>query len=212
MLIDGVRAGSAETGQVPINAIPLASIARIEVMRGPVFRTVRRQWRGRHHSYFHSGADRRGGRPLVERRLRQPRPAALTGANFQTRAGDILASGGINYQTTEGFDTSSADSNGNADKDGANRWGAQFSVTAPLSDNLELGLNHSQSFSQIEADEAACSSDCASAIEQEINLMTSRLSFAYNGLDNWQYQGSLGRHLDEQKPPGRVIGKPAPSA
>ena len=197
VLIDGVRAGSAETGQVPLNAIPLASIARIEVIRGPVSGLY--------------GAN--GSAGIIHIFTREAEAVAddlwlnadysdhnlqRYSANFQTRAGDIRASGGINYQTTDGFDTSSIDDNGNADKDGANRWGANVSVSAPLSDALQLGLNHSQSFSQIEADDAACSSDCASAIEQEISLMTSRLSFVYNGLDNWQYQGSLGRHLDEQ--------------
>lgn len=196
VLIDGVRVASATAGSATLEAIPLSNIERIEIVRGPV------------SSLY--GADGIGG--VIQVFTKSPAPqepdlfvSAEYGsfnqqrysAGFSATAGDTNAVGGISYLTTDGFDSTTLDTNGNEDDDGFRQWSANVGVDTALAENLQLGLTHSQSFGILEYDNGWCSSDCDHQVESETTLMTSGIELNYQPADHWNINTQLGRHVDD---------------
>lgn len=197
VLIDGVRVGSATLGGVTLSAIPVNNIERIEIVRGPV------------SSLY--GADGIGG--VIQIFTKSPTPeeedlfvAAEYGSFNQQRfstgftavAGNTSATGGFSYLTTDGFDSTTLDSNGNEDKDGFEQWSANIGIETELTENLQLGLAHSQSSGVVQYDNNGCSNNCDSQVENETTLMTSSIALDYQTANNWQLETQLGRHWDDQ--------------
>ncbi|MBS0340984.1 MAG: TonB-dependent receptor, partial [Proteobacteria bacterium] len=128
VFIDGVRVDSQTTGGAPWEAIPLAQIDRIEVVRGPAAAVY--------------GSDAMGGVIQLFTRKGEGAPAPYVGVGagsrgtYKAEAGVSGASGGFDYSLgasrdqSEGFDVRTPDVVHNPDKDGYQQ----------TSGNVRLGL------------------------------------------------------------------------
>ncbi|PTY35896.1 hypothetical protein BGP77_00785 [Saccharospirillum sp. MSK14-1] len=197
VLIDGVRSGSATTGSATINAIPLSSIKRIEVVRGPI------------SSLY--GADGVGG--VIQIFTHEPNEIGNDielraeygsynfrniGTGFRVQTSNIMASANLNYLATDGFDSTTLSSNGNEDRDGFEQWSGDLNVESQITDSLVLGAIHNQSRGIAEYDDASCTSNCSDTLSTT-NLMSSQLHLAYDLNPSWSLLTEFGRHLDDSE-------------
>jgi vitamin B12 transporter len=138
VLVDGVRIGSATTGQAEFEGLSLASIERIEVLRGPA------------SSLY--GADAVGGVVQIFTRQRGTaasaavgalgaREAALSGAG---QLGAIDASASVSHEQARGVSAlrpGDAFGNFNPDRDGHARTSASARLGWALSEQQKLALS-----------------------------------------------------------------------
>ena len=145
VLIDGVRVGSATTGQAEFEGLSLANIERVEVLRGPA------------SSLY--GADALGG--VVQIFTRAPKPGAtlaLGGGGLGAREGTLTAAGqlgalaatvSLTHEAMAGqsaLRAGDAFGNYNPDRDGFKRSSAnaRFALTPAPGQELALQLHGSR--------------------------------------------------------------------
>ncbi|MEX1214206.1 TonB-dependent receptor [Saccharospirillum sp.] len=196
VLIDGVRAGSATTGSATLNAIPLSNIERIEVVRGPASSLYGADGIGGVIQIFTADPEATEGDVHVAAEYGSFNFQSYR-AGFRATAGDTTASGRFGYLSTDGFDSTTLDGNGNEDRDGFKEWSGSLNVESRLTEALTLDVNHNQSHGVADFDDASCTSDCAANTHTTTVLMNSGVGLRFDGDDSWQVQGKLGRHLDE---------------
>jgi vitamin B12 transporter len=140
VLVDGMRFTNPMTGMAPLELLPLASIDRIEVLRGPA------------SALYGSGAV--GGVIQITTRERRGPPAvdfsALVGSRHtaQTRVGvsggdrDWTYSLALSRDTTRGFNATNAKSGSfNADDDGARQSALNAALSYRFAPSLKVGMN-----------------------------------------------------------------------
>jgi vitamin B12 transporter len=134
VLIDGQRASSSTAGTTTLEAIPLSSIDRIEIVRGP-------------HSAFY-GADALGGVVHVFTRASTAPGIALSGgtdntmraeARFGAQANNVSYGISGSWEKSDGFNAVTNPQNFayNADRDGYRRASVQANIRANPSTNVE---------------------------------------------------------------------------
>lgn len=146
VMIDGVRVGSATLGQVSFEAMSLANIERIEVLRGPASGLY--------------GADAVGGVIQIVTRQGQGPLELRTGVavgEYGSRQGDVSVSGaqaGFDYAASLSRDTSDGttairgdrgNSSYNPDKDGFTRTVASARLGFTPAEGHRIGVSASQS-------------------------------------------------------------------
>lgn len=202
VLIDGVPSISASTGQTSFAGIPLSNIERIEVVRGPV------------SSLY--GANGIGG--VIQVFTKSPESAEddvyvsgsygshnyhRLGAGFDFSTDKTRAAGDIYYTGTEGFDSTTLDSDSNRDKDGFTQFSGNLSVDTRLSDDLLLGIKHLQSSSNAHYDSECYTgftpSPCSDDIDwqTQTDLSNSSLSLDYDVSGNTRLSSRIGRYVDD---------------
>jgi len=197
VLIDGVRATNITAGATTLEAISLANVERIEIVRGPV------------SSLY--GADGMGGVIQIFTKSREVTnedhfvSAEYGSHNFQQWKAGFSAvneknqlQAGFGYLSTDGFNYADSDENGNEDDDGFQQWSANVSLTSKLTDQLEMTLTHAQTSSVVEYDNRYCSSDCDTAVVTDMDLQTSSVGFNYQADNGWNWQNTFGRNLDDK--------------
>ena len=196
VLINGVRATNITSGAATLEAISLADVERIEIVRGPVSSLYGADGMGGVIQIFTRTDDRADdyyvSAEYGSNNLQQLR------AGFAASAGDSRFEAGIGYLLTDGFDNTTNQANGNDDDDGFTQWSGNAAVTTQLSDDLELQLAHNQTSGTVEFDNEYCTSDCAAKIKTDMTLMTSSVGLNYQLADDWQLNTSVGRNLDDK--------------
>ncbi len=202
VLVDGVPSISASTGQTSFASIPLSNIERIEVVRGPV------------SSLY--GANGIGG--VIQVFTKSPESAEddvyvsgsygshnyhKLGAGFDFSTDKTRAAADIYYTGTDGFDSTTLDSDSNRDKDGFTQFSGNLSVDTRLSDNLLLGINHLQSSSTADYDSVCYAgftpTPCSNDIDwqTQTDLSNSSLSLDYDVSANTRLSSRIGRYVDD---------------
>jgi len=197
VLIDGVRATNATAGATTLEAISLANVERIEIVRGPV------------SSLY--GADGMGGVIQIFTKSREVTnedhfiSAEYGSHNYQQWKTGFRAfneknqlQAGFGYLLTDGFDYAETETNGNEDDDGFQQWSANVSLTSKLTEQLEMTLTHAQTSSVVEYDNSFCTSDCDTAVITDMDLQTTSLGLNYQANNGWNWQNTLGRNLDDK--------------
>lgn len=141
VLIDGLRVGSASSGDVALSRIPLSQVERIEILRGPA------------SSLY--GADAIGGVIQIFTRRGDGATRYNASAGFgtyrttQATAGVSGGSAAVSYSVQAGYDETAgfsalrnpANSSWNADRDGLRATHLSGSVAFRPAPGHELGLN-----------------------------------------------------------------------
>ncbi len=155
-LINGVRIGSATLGSTPIENIPIESIERIEIIKGPMSGVY--------------GSDAIGGviqiftKEYKEERTFGGVKSTFGTNNFQkydAQAGygndgySVYAS--LSQESTDGIDRTEFKGGGNEDIDSFKQTSGSFSITANLQDNLVWEIDHVQSAATTEHDNTSIS-------------------------------------------------------
>ena len=162
VLVDGMRLTNPMTGMAPLELLPLASIERIEVLRGPA------------SALYGSGAV--GGVIQITTRERRGPPAldfsALVGSRHtaQTRVGvsggdrDWTYSLAMSRDTTRGFNATTPNNwRFNADRDGAGQSAMNAALSYRVAPSLKLGMNLFSSALDSDYDAGSSSRDCLNA-------------------------------------------------
>lgn len=197
VLIDGVRVGSATTGSATINAIPLSSIKRIEVVRGPISSLYGADGVGGVIQIFtHDKKD--AGNDIELRAEYGSYNFRNLGTGFRVQTRNMMASVNLDYLATDGFDSTTLSTNGNEDRDGFEQWSGSFNIESQLTNSLAVGVTHSQSLGIAEYDDASCTSSCSDTLGTT-NLMNSQFHLGYDFNSNWSLLTEVGRHLDDSE-------------
>jgi vitamin B12 transporter len=146
LLIDGVRVGSATLGQAEFEALSLASIERIEVLRGPASSLYGADGSGGVVQVF----TRRGDGPArASARLAAGGYGAREGSvHADAKFGDVDVAAGVSHERLEGVSTlrpGDRFGNYNPDHDGARRTSAQARVGWQPAKGHRLGVTALQS-------------------------------------------------------------------
>lgn len=133
VLIDGVRSASATTGATALESIPVDSIERIEVVKGPLSGIYGADAIGGVIQIFTRGADSEGisGDITVTAGSNELRENTAS-LGFVTDRARFSAS--ISKETTDGIDRMSIDTQGNDDTDGFEERSGSLSGEIELSD------------------------------------------------------------------------------
>ena len=213
VLVDGVRIGSATLGQVGFEAISLAQIERIEVLRGPG------------SSLY--GADAVGGViQIFTKRGEGETRFFANGAvgGYHSREGNIGASGaqgGLDYSAALGRESSRGVStlkpgdqfgNYNPDTDGFTRDTGQFKLGYTLAPGHRVGLNVVQSRlnAQYDGSEYVAPTFAQDASPDFRNkLRGGVVSLDYRGVIDsaWTATAQLAHNDDDLKSGGNVIDR-----
>lgn len=197
-LVDGVKVGSASTGQTEFQSLPLEQIERIEIVRGPRSSLYGSEAAGGVIQLF----TRRGGGPL--------RPfVSATAGRYQTAgiSGGLLGGGengrfsiAGNFDQTDGFNACIGrgapffDGCGTfePDQDGYRNVGYSASAGYDFSERLALDLRLLRSDSRVQFDGAFQNE--AETVQQVLGL-----ALRTRPLEAWDLRLSAGRSWDEQE-------------
>lgn len=151
VLIDGVRSSSATTGATPLENIPLTSIERIEIVKGPLSGLY--------------GADALGG--VIQVFTKKGTSSDLTGSlrasygshDFQDYTATMSAGSedhqfllSLSKEDTDGIDRTELKTDGNEDKDSFKEKSGNLSASFTLTDKLKAQLNYLRSEGRSEFD------------------------------------------------------------
>ena len=203
ILIDGVRTASATSGQTAIERIPLESIEKIEIVKGPMSGVY--------------GADAVGGVIHIFTKQYQQIGSfatvkATAGSNqfrqYHARTGygneDFSVSASLSKESTDGIDRTEYKGGGNEDRDGFNQSSGSFSLSTQLQDDLIVRMNHIQSSSRSEYDNTSTSGSNSRENKgndwhQLLDLKTSSIRVDYDHSEKLQVSGLLGSTTDLRK-------------
>lgn len=202
VLVDGVPSISASTGQTSFASIPLSNIERIEVVRGPVSSLYGANGIGGVIQVFTKSPESTEDDVYVSGSYGSHNYHKL-GAGFDFSTDKTRAAADIYYTGTDGFDSTTLDSDSNRDKDGFTQFSGNLSVDTRLSDNLLLGINHLQSSSTADYDSECYAgfspTPCSNDIDwqTQTDLSSSSLSLDYDVSDNTRLNSRIGRYVDD---------------
>ncbi|ESQ10618.1 MAG: TonB-dependent vitamin B12 receptor [Thiohalocapsa sp. PB-PSB1] len=196
-LVDGIKIGSATTGQSAFQNIPVEQIERVEVVRGPRSSLYGSEAAGGVIQIF----TRRGGGPL------RPFFSTLAGRYGTAGVSGGLSGGGergrfsvsANFDQTEGFNACNGIgfpvfagcATDEPDQDGYTNQGVSASAGYDFSDRIRLDVNFLNSESDVQFDGAFTneSNSKQQVIGAKLDLRP---------LENWDMTLSAGRSLDDQ--------------
>ncbi len=151
VLIDGVRSASATTGATDLTRIPLSSIERIEVVKGPL------------SSLY--GADAAAGviQIFTKKAVKQGTEASInfSGGSFNHQKYDASAqigttnhkySIGVNYEREDGIDRTTDATQGNEDDDAFEQFSIYASADFSLNKQSDLGFSYLFSDNEVDFD------------------------------------------------------------
>ncbi|MDP2786727.1 MAG: TonB-dependent receptor [Pseudomonadota bacterium] len=178
VLVDGVRAASATTGEYDWNALSPEQIERIEIVRGPL------------SSLY--GSDAIGGVVQIFTRRATGPGAKLTLGSRNTRALDVSFGGGDAWrysleagrESTDGLPTFSTDTTAY----GFNRNHLAIGVNGSLTPDLVLAARLAQSWGRNELD--------ASTGDNDYKNRTASLKLDHQVSTQWRQSLTLGNSLD----------------
>ena len=200
VLINGVRTGSATLGSTAIENIPLESIERIEIIKGPVSGVY--------------GSDAIGGVIQIFTKKHQEEGTfgslkSTFGTNkfrkYDAQAGygdegySVYAS--LSKESTDGIDRTAFKGGGNEDKDSFKQTSGNFSITADLQDNLDLEIFHVQSSATTEYDNISSSTRESQGVGwyQRSKQNTTSAQFDYEHSDQLNVTALLGSSTDSNR-------------
>lgn len=192
VLVDGIRIGSSTTGSANWAALPLANIARIEIVYGPLATLY--------------GADAIGGVVQIFTRQGSGAPhltAAVSAGSDRTRNADVGIdgqAGSFHYALAavrdqdDGFSATKPGSTSyNADNDGYRRESASARFSADVNDASQVGLQYLHSRLQAQYDSGASAFDTRTV--QDLDNVA---VFANTRLTpNWRVQGQAAQADDK---------------
>lgn len=202
VLVDGVPQISASTGQTSLAGIPLSTIERIEVVRGPVSSLYGANGIGGVIQVFTKSPEATEDDLYVAGSYGSNQYRRLA-AGFDFSTEKTRASADIDYTGSDGFDSTTLTSDSNRDRDGFSRYSGNLSVDTRLSDDLMLGINHLQSSSNADYDTVCYAgpspTSCADAIDwqTQTDLSNSSLSLDYTVSANTRLSSRFGRYVDD---------------
>lgn len=202
VLIDGVPQVSASTGQTSFAGISLSNIERIEVVRGPVSSLYGANGIGGVIQIFTKSPDASQDDIYVSGSYGSHNYHKL-GAGFDFSTDKTRVAADIFYTGTDGFDSTTLDSDSNRDNDGFNQFSGNLSVDTRLSDDLLLGIDHVQSSSTADYDSACYAgftpTPCSNDIDwqTQTDLSNSSLTLDYDVSSNTHLSSRLGRYVDD---------------
>ncbi len=189
VLIDGMRTSSATTGATAIQRIPLESIERIEIIKGPMSGVY--------------GSDGIGGviQIFTKQNIEGESFATVNssvGSNnlrkYSGRAGYgnsvYSVSASLSKESTEGIDRTKLKTFGNGDKDGFEQNSGDFSLTANLQDSAILKFNHLKSLVRVEYD--GCTGSSTNNCFHRNRLESTSLNLEYDHSDALNIVGTVG--------------------
>ena len=187
ILIDGIRTSSATSGETAIQRIPLESIERIEIIKGPMAGVY--------------GADAIGGVIQIFTKAYQEEGAfgnvsTTVGSNqlrkHYARAGygdvNFSVSASLSKESTDGIDRTESKVEGNEDEDGFEQTSGNFSLTANLQDSAILKFNHLKSLVKVDYDLCGVPNNCYN----RARLETTSLNMEYDHSDALNIVGTVG--------------------
>ncbi len=150
VLIDGTRSGSATLGSTELGHLPIDTIDRIEVIKGPLSGLY--------------GADAVGG--VIQIFTKQGNQTAIGSASLTTGSNGLIAGGlslhsgndknnfriGINTEDQDGFDRTDISTDGNQDQDGFKETSITLAGKVMLSENTSAKLNFLRADNEVEFD------------------------------------------------------------
>ena len=199
ILIDGIRTSSATTGETAIQHIPLESIERIEIIKGPMSGVY--------------GADAIGGVIQIFTKAYQDEGAfgdvSTTAGSNQLRKhyaragyGDVnfSVSASLSKESTDGIDRTAFKGGGNEDRDGFEQSSGNFSLSLYPQEDLVLNIGHVQSSATIEYDNTRNSSSKRSSNRDKVGegwhrrnrLNTTFIQFDYDHTEHVKLSGNFG--------------------
>ena len=189
ILINGVRTSSATLGATAIENIPLESIERIEIIKGPMSGVY--------------GADAVGGviQIFTKQNVEEGSFATVNstfGSNnlqkYSGRAGYgnsvYSVSASLSSESTDGIDRTEGKTNGNEDKDGFEQTSGDFSLTAILQDSAIFKFNHLKSLVRVEYD--GCTGSSTNNCFHRNRLESTSLNLEYDHSDALNIVGTVG--------------------
>ncbi len=196
-LVDGIKIGSATTGQTAFQNIPVDQIERMEVVRGPRSSLYGSEAAGGVIQIF----TRRGGGPLrpffnstVGRYGTAGVAGGLSGGGERGRfsiSGNFDQAEGFNSCNGVGFPIFAGCGTDEPDKDGYTNQGASASAGYDFGDRVSVDLNFLRTESDVQFDGAFTNE---SSNRQQV--LGAKLSV--RPLENWDMQFSGGRSWDYQ--------------
>ena len=198
ILIDGIRTSSATSGETAIQHIPLESIERIEIIKGPMSGVY--------------GADAIGGVIQIFTKAYQDEGAfgdvSTTAGSNQlrkhfARAGygdeNFSVSASLSKESTDGIDRTAFKGGGNEDRDGFEQSSGNFSLSLYPQDDLILKIGHVQSSATIEYDNTNSSpkssrfrNKVGEGWHQRVKLNSTSIQFDYDRAENVKLSGNFG--------------------
>jgi vitamin B12 transporter len=196
-LVDGIKVGSATTGQTAFQNIPVDQIERMEVVRGPrsslygseaaggVIQIFTRRGGGPLRPFFSSVAGRYGTAGVA---------GGLSGGGELGRfsiSGNFDQAEGFNACNGSGFPVFAGCGTDEPDKDGYSNTGVSASAGYDFTDRIGLDLNFLNTESDVEFDGAF-----TNETSNKQQVLGAQLGL--RPLDNWDMTLSAGRSWDYQ--------------
>lgn len=199
VLVDGLRINSATLGTTSFEAIPLAQIERIEILRGPA------------SSLY--GADAIGGviQIFTKRGKGDPTMSAFAGyGRYKTKRAEAGLSGSsestryainISSQDTDGFSAKKVKSGLDADSDPYRNLSLSASISHQLAEGHELAAQYfySDGHSDYDCNNITCNNDQL--------LRSYGLTSRNRILNNWNSTLKIGMGVDESEDHSAFPGK-----
>ncbi|MYD78910.1 MAG: TonB-dependent receptor, partial [Gammaproteobacteria bacterium] len=199
-LIDGVRTASATLGGTAIQRIPLESIERIEIVKGPMSGVYGANAIGGVIQIFTKQYHDIGSFAIIEGTAGSNRFRQFTAqAGYGDDGYNVSVS--LSKESTEGIDRTAFKGGGNEDRDGFEQSVRNFSFATSLQDRLDLRISHVRSSGRVEYDNTSTfgSSSRANIGEDwhsRTKLETTSARIDYDHSEKLSISGILGAATD----------------
>ena len=193
ILINGMRTSSATLGATAIENIPLDSIERIEIIKGPMSGVYGSDAVGGVIQIFTKQNDEEGSFATVNSTFGSNNLQKYSGrAGYGNSGYSVSAS--LSTESTDGIDRTENKENGNEDVDGYEQNSGDFSLTAILEDSAILKFNHLKNSSRNEYDNAF--GGPGKGLYLRGRLETTSLNLEYEHSDAFNIVGKVGTAKD----------------
>lgn len=197
VLIDGMRSASASVGATTLEAIPIESIERIEIVKGPLSGLYGADAIGGVIQIFTQRGQQQRATPAVHVRYRtddtQEYTAELNGGN--ERGGFHVSFG---FETTQGIDRTTIKTGGNADRDGYDEFALNASGNYRLLDELEARVSFLRTDAHSEFDNTFGPD---TGFDSDNKIENNTLKLVYTPLESLRLSFDAGHFVDENVTP-----------
>ncbi len=205
ILIDGIRTASATNGATAIERIPLDSIERIEIIKGPMSGIYGSDAIGGVIQIFTKQADQDEAYGSVETTVGSSQFRKVhTYGGVGTDAYSLHAS--LTEERTDGIDRTAFQGGGNEDRDGLERTSGNFSFSMEPTEDLSIRIGHVSSSGRVDYDNTSTSSNATRGRafrgvgwHQRLKLNTSSVRVDYEHSDILDIVGILGATSDRRR-------------